>query len=61
MQTAHVWFLEQFEDVGHGAVVDVEHIFGERPAPKVSERLPEGMLAPERIRAEGQHKWALPE
>jgi hypothetical protein len=56
MQTAHVWLLEHFEQVAHGDVVDVEYILGERSAPKVSERLPEGMPAPERIHAEGQHK-----
>ena len=38
MQTAHVWLLERFEQIESGAVVDVEHILGETPAPKVSER-----------------------
>ena len=38
MQTAHVWLLEHFEQIESGAVVDVEHILGETPAPKVSER-----------------------
>jgi hypothetical protein len=47
--------------IAHGAVVDVEFILGERSAPKVSERLPEGMPAPERVHSEGQHKRALPE
>ena len=62
MQTAHVWLLEHFEQVAHGDVVDVEYILGERSAPKVSERLPEGMPAPERIHAEGEVKapWSSP-
>jgi hypothetical protein len=30
MQTAHVWLLEHFEGLAHGAVIDVEHILGER-------------------------------
>jgi hypothetical protein len=37
-------------------VVDVEFILGERPAPKMSERLPEGMSADVSIHVEGQHK-----
>jgi len=61
MQTAHAWLLEHFEQVAHGAVVDVEYILGERSAPKVSERLPDGMPAPKRIHAEGQHKWPVSE
>jgi hypothetical protein len=39
MQTAHLYLLEHFEQIESGAVVDVEHILGETPAPKVSERL----------------------
>jgi hypothetical protein len=46
---AHVWLLEHFEQVAHGAVVDVEHILGERSAPKVSERF-------ERFHAQGRIK-----
>jgi hypothetical protein len=61
MQTAHVWLLEHFEDIAHGAGVDVEFILGERSAPKVSERSPDGVPALKRIHAEGQHKWSLPE
>ena len=41
--------LEHFEQVAHGAVVDVEHILGERSAPKVSERF-------ERFHAQGRIK-----
>jgi hypothetical protein len=39
-----------------GDVVDVEFVLGEKPAPKMSERFPEGMPAPERIHAEGRRK-----
>jgi hypothetical protein len=49
MQTAHVWLLERFEQIESGAVVDVEHILGETPAPKVSERF-------ERFHAHGEIK-----
>ena len=53
MQTAHVWLLEHFESLAHGAVIDVEHILGERSAPKASERF-------ERFHAQGRIKepWA---
>ena len=62
MQTAHVWLLEHFEQVAHGAVVDVEYLLGERSAPKMSERFPKGMPAPERIHAEDEVKapWSSP-
>lgn len=38
MQAAHLWILEHFDEIEDGAVVDVEHILGETPAPKRSER-----------------------
>jgi hypothetical protein len=38
-RTVHGWILEHFDELEHGAVVDVECIVG-RLAPKVSERLP---------------------
>ena len=62
MQTAHVWLPEHFEQVAHGAVVDVEYLLGERSAPKMSERFPKGMPASERIHAEGEVKapWSSP-
>ena len=52
MQT-HVWLLEHFEGLAHGAVIDVEYILGGRSAPKVSERF-------ERFHAQGRIKepWA---
>jgi hypothetical protein len=48
MQT-HVWLLEHFEGLAHGAVIDVEYILGGRSAPKVSERF-------DRFHAQGRIK-----
>jgi hypothetical protein len=38
MRTAHVWLEAHFDEIEDGAVVCVEHILGERPEPKRSER-----------------------
>ncbi len=34
----HTWLIDHFDEIESGAVVDVEFILGEKPAPKVSER-----------------------
>lgn len=39
MPVAHNWIIEHFDEIEEGQVVDVEFLLGERPAPKVSERL----------------------
>jgi len=38
MQVAHQHVVEHFDALAHGAVVDVQHILGETPGPKPSER-----------------------
>jgi hypothetical protein len=45
--------VNELEGLAHGEVIDVEHILGERSAPKVSERF-------ERFHAQGRIKepWA---
>ncbi len=39
MNTAHKHIQEHFADLPSGAVIDVAHILGETPKPKLSERL----------------------
>lgn len=39
MRRAHHHIREHFDDLESGAVIDVEFLSGETPAPKVSERL----------------------
>ena len=38
LHIAHVWLQEHWATVQDGAVIDVEYILGETPAPKVSDR-----------------------
>lgn len=40
---AHNWLIKNWDSVSDGSVVDVEFILGETAAPKVSERLTEGL------------------
>lgn len=39
MAVAHKFVAENWDRLESGAVIDVEHILGERPEPKVSERI----------------------
>lgn len=39
LKTAHNYIIERWNDLASGDVVCVEHILGERPEPKVSERI----------------------
>lgn len=39
MPVAHKYIIENWEKLRDGDVVDVEHILGEKPEPKISERL----------------------
>ena len=39
MGTAHHYIYDHFDELTDGDVVDVEHILGEKPTKKVSERL----------------------
>jgi hypothetical protein len=41
MQVAHAFIIEHWDTLQSGAVIDVEFILGERPAPKTSERFGE--------------------
>jgi len=36
MSVAHQWLIDHFDEIGSGAVVDVEYILGETAAPKRS-------------------------
>ena len=40
MKTAHTWILEHWDELEHGAVVDVEWILSETSKPKRSEATP---------------------
>lgn len=39
MPNAHEYILEHYDELKDGDVVDVEHILGEKPTVKISERL----------------------
>lgn len=41
---AHAYIEEHWDELKSGQVIDVEHLRGERPGPRVSERLEEGKL-----------------
>jgi len=38
MPAAHEWLLQHFDEIPDGGVLDIEFIYGESAAPKVSER-----------------------
>lgn len=39
MPTAHKWIIENWDELEHGQVVDVEFILGIASEPKIAERL----------------------